>query len=1154
MSRATSIVIALLMAAGPGAGQPARVVTEGVTVRLESPTTRKRLAEAQDKLRAGNSDEALRELQEILDSAGDDLVAPTPNGRLVPAHRVAFALIASLPPDTRRAYQSRVQTAAQVLLTKAKLTRDVAPLEELLTRYFPSRVTPEALTLLGDLFLERGDWTAAERTYARLSPNADRPGWHVPDAPADPAAVAARVALAQCLSGDAELAAMTIDEFGKTYPAASGPLGGRSGPYLETLKVLTAKWGATSSYGPHGSWGTVGGRASRDGRVDSRLPHVWPSGPTWRTAIPPAGDRVLFRSPAESAPPSAAHYPVVLNGAAYLADAGRVIRFDLATGRAEVVYDLRGDERFTAFGETDLAIPPRYDADFSLTVGDGRLYARLGTPGLWVPNGIENAPRPANAILRFAVADGRVKPDWRMTPPGPAGAAWQGTPAVAEGRVVAAAIRADGGRLIHTLVCYDHASPDPLWTTDVADSPLPTGPPRTRHDLVTLAEGLAIMNTNAGAVVAVKVATGKPAWTLTYPIQTPRGRALVPASNANHRDLAPAVAHAGTVFVAPTDTETLFAIDAASGTVLWEKSGLRTESILGVSRGKLVATLAGPVRGVRAFDARTGSEEFPLGWRNHDDPGLGSLGRGLVSDELILWPTRAGLIPLRPADGRLARPPVSGPHGNLAYAGGVLVVANPTEVLGYVIPEELRKPRPSAPTALPPPNLAIVEPPTVASSGPPKKWVPSPPLAPKAHVGTVPVPWASGVLPGDDRAGVWLVSGKTVASVDSRGGIGERLELPFVPTSVASDGGKAHFFSDGVTLFRPDTNGTFSTRDLALDAEPFGDVVVNDGIVAGLVGEHHLLALDAVTLRPKWVVDATGRPGYWPYHQASAPRFGPHFVVTLSGVVAQTDAGVAMIFDAGTGAVRLTRPTAKTYWPGPPAVLGDPGQESVILPAGTGHVARLDPLDGNLRWESRSGNESGLSGRSPYAKEMGGQLFVTVPRNHGVELWPTDADTGKGKWRRPLVLPGPGADLAGVDCDGSHLYVANGDMITATRLIDGRAIWAKPAAKGLGRVRLVAAVGGLIVMPLEPFSRQTPDWNYAIRSFARFPDPRRALGCLLSAAEAWVDRHLSLRVLDSQTGAPLAAINLRTVGPGAVIRFSPTGGVVATAGRVYLLK
>ena len=151
------------------------------------------------------------------------------------------------------------------------------------------------------------------------------------------------------------------------------------------------------------------------------------------------------------------------------------------------------------------------------------------------------------------------------------------------------------------------------------------------------------------------------------------------------------------MFVAPADGDAVFALDADTGRPLWASpSGLQTEHLLGVSRGRLVVTLHGPSKGVRGFDVATGSTQEPFGWEQHEDKFLGTYGRGLVDDELILWPTAVGLLFLEPAGGWQAFQKVRGSHGNLAYADGVVLVATPTELWGYVFDPTDRRVVPAA--------------------------------------------------------------------------------------------------------------------------------------------------------------------------------------------------------------------------------------------------------------------------------------------------------------------------------------------------------------------------------------------------------------------------------------------------------------------------
>ncbi|MDB5309808.1 MAG: outer rane biosis protein BamB, partial [Gemmataceae bacterium] len=176
------------------------------------------------------------------------------------------------------------------------------------------------------------------------------------------------------------------------------------------------------------------------------------------------------------------------------------------------------------------------------------------------------------------------------------------------------------------------------------------------------------------------------------------------ADAARSADPAPAVAAGGRVFAAPADADRVFALDAETGQLLWESGPVEGAQILGISRGRVVVTTTGPVRGIRALGVVTGSYREPDGWIQHDGGGLLGYGRGLVTDDVIVWPSRGGLYFLDPDTGRPYHAPLRttlpGPQewlfGNVAYADGVLVVVTPTQVWGYVAdaPPFVRPPDP----------------------------------------------------------------------------------------------------------------------------------------------------------------------------------------------------------------------------------------------------------------------------------------------------------------------------------------------------------------------------------------------------------------------------------------------------------------------------
>lgn len=652
-------------------------------LRGQSEQTYKRLVEASRQLAEGKSAEAADAFQRIMNEAGDDLVSAD-GTEFRPARRVAQAFLARMPADVLKGYRVRADEPARQLLDAGRKARDPRPLRELIDRYFASRPAEEALLLLGELAFERGEFRTAEGYWRRLLPSADAAEPSFPDPKTDLAAVRARVVLAVLFQGETERARQELATFEKDHPKAAGRLAGKDGPYAQTLGALLDRppvFAAEAS--GDGEWTAFGGSASRNGRTTARLPRYWPRQPTWTVPIPrERGERTPVLPPVVPARAVAFH-PVVLDGVAYIADPVRVFGFDVRTGKRRFAFDLRDQQIDNPPQAVSAEVPVRHDEDFTLTAAGGRLFARLGSPAI-AATGPNNQP-PASYLVGFVpsmpTADGPpLRMEWTLPPPAAAGAValWEGAPVWADGRLYAAFARFDGGQLVHAVACYDDPPGRPIWVTDVCETKAGQQEARYRHEPLTLAGGNVVFCSHSGAVVALDALSGKPSWALRYP----------KASRATaHRDLNPPVADGGRVFVAPTDADEVFALDAVTGRVLWRKGPIQVDQFLGVTRGRLVCTIAAPNRGIRGLNVVSGSDREPDGWAVHDDQFLHSWGRGLVTDEFVLWPTSSvneGLRLLDPTNGDNARIPSPGLHGNLAFADGVLLVATPTELRGYV--------------------------------------------------------------------------------------------------------------------------------------------------------------------------------------------------------------------------------------------------------------------------------------------------------------------------------------------------------------------------------------------------------------------------------------------------------------------------------------
>jgi outer membrane protein assembly factor BamB len=675
------ICFALFAVCGPKlCAQPAAV--EPATLRGESPQTRKRLAEAELKVLNGKAADAVEELQRLLDEAGDDLISV--DGRHHrPARWIAHQILAKLPADVLKTYRDRIDEAARKLLEAGRRDRDPKPLWQLLDRYFVSRAAEEGSLLLGDLLFERGDFRTAELLWKRLLPDPDA-DINYPGPKTEPVVLRARIILAAIFEGETARARDELAAFKKKYAGSQGSFAGKTGPYAETLQFFLDSPPSGAGSPPERNWPTLGGDPGRSGRIPGPIPIRRAPRPSWIEFIP----QDLKAANSSHRPPFG--HPVIFNGWVYVTDGHRVLAFELTTGQLRTVHGAVPEFHVPKF----VSRAPDPPVCPSLSAANGRLYARLGYPIVRPGNKSDDS-----AIVCFAplAKPGKESPplreQWRINPPavdGKPGSAWEGAPLLANGRMWAAFARFEGGRIVHGIACYDPADCDsaplrPAWVAEVSDSPVLTNADvqaRARQELITLAGRNVVFCSNTGAVVALDAVTGRRAWAMQYPRSS---RRLVDANRSP--DPSAAVAAGGRVFLAPADAEHVFALDAETGAELWESGRVEGGQILGVARNRVILNSTGPVRGIRGLSAITGSYRAPEGWIQAN--GLLGYGQGMVSDDLVLWPSRDGLWFLDPATGRILcdslKTMTVGPHlfGNLAFADGWLVVVTPTQVWAY---------------------------------------------------------------------------------------------------------------------------------------------------------------------------------------------------------------------------------------------------------------------------------------------------------------------------------------------------------------------------------------------------------------------------------------------------------------------------------------
>jgi outer membrane protein assembly factor BamB len=1159
-------VLLLVLAAGPlsGAESAPRTSQPG-----ESAATARRL-EAADQLAADKQyTAAAQEYARILEEAGDDLV-PVGDRLSVAARHLCHLRLAALPPDVLRPYRSRVDPQAKKWLDQGAADRDVIPLQRVVEEAFCSRPAEAALDLLGDLAFERGRFHQAQRWWRMLALPASEaaarakqpppPPWSkagatppnlellYPDPQTDVARARAKQILALLFLGESEAAKTELEAFRAMHPAAEGHLAGRKGRYADILQAVASR--PIPPEPADDAWPTFGGSPARGALLPAESSD--PNRLNRLVARGAAGSLELSTANADqpvSWAERARHlpfHPIIVGPDVLVANARSVMALDTTTGTTQR-WDLETDGgRRANFAPEQQALPaappaPPADLRYTLSAADGRIYARLGVPGL------QALKQGAEAVtflvcLEFTEPGHKLRAVWLRDADPPAKGPppmFEGAPVVRDGLLHVAATRFEGGTSTVTEIrCYAADTGARRWKVDVAAArDVPPGP-RYRHHLLTLAGRHVVYASHAGAIIALDARTGRRAWSVHYPstvVKTAGGRVLP-------RDLAPALYAEGRLYVAPADYDRLLCLDPQAGQVIWELKGAAVVHLLGVGNGRLIFTTPWGIRAVRA----AGGDDAG-GWQLFSDidyPGLPSYGRGFLAGEYIFWPTPAGVKVLNQRDGQVPFDLIPGPlslalkhltPGHMAYAGGILAVVDNRGLKVYLASggsqDAPRVGALSAPMRRAEeggkPLLAgltrIAEPPRrgTAPAGPAELM---PPLARSWEKDERLLPLAEDV-PGPE---VLLVRGGKLVCRDAATGA-ERWARPVAGwpawagrhegVAVVAGPDAAHGFalSDGTPLWDLPAPDAVHFLDPRLSA-----FQIDGGRFFCLQGECRLLALDVESGRVLWQ--------HWSPAarlDADAPgcRFSPYYVIADGRVLLQF-AGRCRLLDARTGGLLHEVPTETILWDQPPPPLG---ASHAGIVTGRRVVSALDLPSGKPAWSHTLPRPDSLTGEPPRLVVGPDALFVIVPRNYGYCLRRLDPNTGRALWDEEVVLGPDRADLGSCAADSRSVYYASRNVVTARDRDDGRTLWqeALPGPAGAWRLRRVGAV--LLAWPAEARRAKFHSrWlSASLESGVTFP-PEDRPGC-----------GVPVLLLDPQDGRLVQRLNFVPPAPRAQGRLAP---------------
>jgi|GEM_PF-4247963 len=575
--------------------------------------------------------------------------------RYVPFADSVQRQLRQLPPEMLADYRARVDGLADRWFRRALDTRDWSYLQRIVDEVSASTSGDQSLLLLGELSLRSGDSSAARAYWLQLLCNrADRapfePGLSLavsatdapqdlivpyPDSKIDPAAVIARLVLAELLGGNRDRAQAGLAQLRAKYPDASGHFGGRAVRYVDHLSELieqSVDWPTSGEVNQADRWQTFAGSAARNRRaVDP------PGGDSLRLAWElKLADEELAAERSLAADvdgPMFPFFPVQVDNRIYLRMARQLLAVNATSGVAAfgsgdspLVYQLPDDDWSPPVG------PVGGEIARTLTVDGDRLFARLGAS---VPprSAGDDEYRQAQIVCFDLRAECRLV--WRFRPA--SGWTVEGSPVVGAAGVFVGLRRGDV--LVESAVArLDRDTGRLRWLRPLASTRREDSSSgqawqgEASSNLAALVGETVYYNTNRGVLAALRADDGQVRWLTKY-----RSGEEVSQS---YRVPSPCIYDRGILLVAPGDSPAVLALDAATGRTSWRLADAAGVShLLGVAGDRLIAT------GARVVWINTTGEKAGIVTKSWQpaDTNIRATGRGQLTDTSVWFP-RAGKI------------------------------------------------------------------------------------------------------------------------------------------------------------------------------------------------------------------------------------------------------------------------------------------------------------------------------------------------------------------------------------------------------------------------------------------------------------------------------------------------------------------------------
>lgn len=506
------------------------------------------------------------------------------------------SLISKLPPAGLQAYELQFGPAARKLLQAAVAAGDMRALEDLAARYYHTEASAQALFLLAQMHLDRGQPREAAACLMRLQ------GMQALATPFEPQ-LGLMLAACWVRAGEPALAQASLASLKESYPQATfataaqrtaQPLFDEPEHALSWLEQLFPA--APGSRRSESDWLVHLGSPSRQVMVPASRPFA-----AARWSLPISSDADVLASieregnslAADNGCPLPMLYPVAIGNTLLLPSHEGVQAIDITSGKLLWPVD---DPR--EFNNASLARRIWRDAAFGSLATDGQtVYLVSGNEDLpddsqaqtpqhavfwrgWGGVEAETTTITRNKITALSIA-GQGKLLWSVSGDSPerpehrdlTDAVFLGNPLPYDGHLYVLAESRGAIRLF----CLNAENGGVIWHQELAAVEFTNDKDLFRRMAgasPSIGDGVVVCPTSAGGVVALDLATRSLLWAYQYPRTnnslSDRNRGRIPTLRQGKRWVdSSAVIHQGMVLLTPPESEEIHCLDLLTGEPLW---------------------------------------------------------------------------------------------------------------------------------------------------------------------------------------------------------------------------------------------------------------------------------------------------------------------------------------------------------------------------------------------------------------------------------------------------------------------------------------------------------------------------------------------------------------------------------------------------------